>query len=189
MAEIARTLEEAGFAVFLPHRDGFLFADVHHEFVKGGYEPAEATSMIQRAIFWLDIYEVISGCEGLVLNLNGRVPDEGAVAEGAMAWMAGKALVLFKGDTRSLIQGQDNPLVSGLGSFVRVSTIPEIAYAFRQMFRSWRPPTTVALPPAVRTSVETGRRLSRLLAGCESVAEMVPVITSLTRRIGSRADR
>jgi nucleoside 2-deoxyribosyltransferase len=189
MAEIARTLEDAGFPVFLPQRDGFLFAEVHQEFVKGGYESAEATAMIQRAIFWLDTYEVISACQGLVLNLNGRVPDEGAVAEGAMAWMAGKALVLYKGDARSLIQGQDNPLVGGLGSFVRVSTIPEIAYAFRQVFRSWRPPKTVALPPAVRSSVETGRRLSRLLAACSSPAEMVPAITSLTRRLGRTADR
>jgi nucleoside 2-deoxyribosyltransferase len=189
MAEIARTLEEADFPVFLPQRDGFLFADVYHEFVKGGYEPAEATFMIQRAIFWLDTYEVVSGCQGLVLNLNGRVPDEGAVAEGAMAWMAGKALVLYKGDTRSLVQGQDNPLVSGLGSFVRVATIPEIAYAFRQVFRSWRPVKTLALPPAVRATLETGRRLSRLLAACRSPAEMVPAITSLTRRLGRTADR
>lgn len=189
MAEIARTLEDAGFPVFLPQRDGFLFAEVHQEFVKGGYESAEATAMIQRAIFWLDTYEVISGCQGLVLNLNGRVPDEGAVAEGAMAWMAGKALVIYKADTRSKIQGQDNPLVCGLGSFVKVGTIPEIAYAFRQVFRTWRPPKTVALPPAVRSTLETGRRLSRLIAACTSPADMVPAITSLARQAGSRPAR
>jgi nucleoside 2-deoxyribosyltransferase len=187
MAEIARTLEEAGFQVFLPQR--FLFTEVHQEFVKGGYEDAEATSMIQRALFWLDTYEIIAGCQGLVLNLNGRVPDEGAVAEGAMAWMAGKALVLYKADTRSLIQGQDNPLVCGLGEFVRVSTIPEIAYAFRQVFRSWRPPKTVALPTAVRRTVETGRRLSRLLGANASPAEMMPAITSLIREQGRPAAR
>ena len=43
MAEIARALEAAGFGVFLPHRDVFLFEDVHREFARGGYEPAEAT--------------------------------------------------------------------------------------------------------------------------------------------------
>jgi len=182
MAEIARALEDAGFPVFLPQRDGFLFAEVQREFIRGGYEPAEATHMIQRAIFWLDTYEVVAGCQGLVLNLNGRVPDEGAVAEGAMAWMAGKALVLYKADTRSKIQGQDNPLVAGLGGFVSVSTVPEIAYAFRQIFRTWRAPKAVALPPAVRSTLEAGRRLSRLLAACTSAAEMVPAITTLIQR-------
>ena len=123
MGEIARTLEGAGFSTFLPHRDSFLFMDVYREFLRGGYAGAESNRMIQQAIFWLDAYEVIAGCQGLVLNMNGRVPDEGAVAEAAMAWMAGKAIVLYKSDSRSVIQGDDNEMVLGLGSFVKVSTI------------------------------------------------------------------
>lgn len=182
MAEIARTLEGAGFSAFLPQRDGFVFADVHREFLRGGYEPAEASRMIQQAIFWLDTHEVVSGCQGLVLNMNGRVPDEGAVAEAAMAWMAGKAIVLYKADSRSLIQGSDNPLVLGLGSFAKVATIPEIAYAFTQLFRTWRPGKSPVLPQAVRTAVEAGRRLSRLLATCKSPTDLVPIIVSLTRQ-------
>ncbi len=182
MTEIARTLEGAGFSAFLPHRDTFIFADVHREFLRGGYEPAEATRMIQQAIFWLDTHEVVSACQGLVLNMNGRVPDEGAVSEAAMAWMAGKPIVLYKADSRSLIQGSDNPLVLGLGSFARVSTIPEIAYAFTQVFRTWRPGKSLVLPQAVRSAVEAGRRLSRLLTTCKSPADLVPIIVSLTRQ-------
>jgi len=68
---------------------------------------------------------VIARCRGLLLN--GRVPDEGAVAETAMAWMAGKVVVLYRSDSRSFIAGGDNPLVAGLGTFVTVPTIPEIA--------------------------------------------------------------
>jgi nucleoside 2-deoxyribosyltransferase len=186
MADIARTLEGAGFSAFLPHRDGFVFADVHREFLRGGYDFAEASRMIQRAIFWLDAHEVVSACQGLVLNMNGRVPDEGAVAEAAMAWMVGKAIVLYKADTRSLIQGNDNPLVLGLGNFVKVSTVPEIAYAFTQLFRTRRPGKGPVIPQAVRNAVEPGRRLSRLLATCKSPADIVPIIVSLTRR-SSRA--
>jgi hypothetical protein len=181
MAEIARVLQGAGFSVFLPHRDGFVFADVHQEFVRGGYDSAEATRMIQQAIFWLDSYEVVSGCGGLVLNMNGRVPDEGAVAEAAMAWMAGKAVVLYKADSRSLIQGSDNPLVLGLGNFVKVSTVPEIAYAFTQLFRARRPDHEPSVPRAVKSVVESGRRLSRRLAGCTSPADIFPAIVSLVR--------
>lgn len=189
MAEIARTLEGSGFSVFLPHRDGFVFGDVHREFLRGGYESAEASRMIQQAIFWLDTYEVVSGCQGLVLNMNGRVPDEGAVAEAAMAWMAGKGIVLYKADSRSLIQGSDNPLVAGLGSFARVSTIPEIAYAFTQLFRTWRPGRDPLMPPAVKGAVEPGRRLSRLLTSCKSPADILPVIVSLTRKSSRVSDR
>lgn len=189
MAEIARTLEGAGFSAFLPQRDGFVFADVHHEFLRGGYESAEATRMIQQAIFWLDAYEVVSGCQGLVLNMNGRVPDEGAVAEAAMAWMAGKAVVLYKADSRSLIQGSDNPLVLGLGSFAKVSTIPEIAYAFAQLFRARRDAPAPSLPQGVRRALEPGRRLSTLLATAKSPADIVPIIVNLTRRASRDASR
>ncbi len=182
MAEIARTLEGTGFSVFLPHRDGFVFTDVHREFLRGGYESGEASRMIQQAIFWLDVYEVLAGCQGLVLNMNGRVPDEGAVAETAMAWMAGKAIVLYKADNRSLIQGNDNPLVLGLGNFVKVSTIPEIAYAFTQLFRARRPGKPPTLPQAAKRVVEPGRRLSKLLAASTSPSGIIPVIVSLTRK-------
>ena len=182
MAEIARTLEEAGFSAFLPHRDVFVFEDVHREFQRGGYGSAEATRMIQQAIFWLDAYEVLSACQGLVLNLNGRVPDEGAVAEAAMAWVAGKATVLYKADSRSLIQGSDNPLVLGLGNFVSVSTIPEIAYAFTQLFRARRPGPEAPLPRAVKSAVDSGRRLAKLLSTCKSPTDIVPAVVSLTRR-------
>jgi nucleoside 2-deoxyribosyltransferase len=189
MAEIARTLEGAGFPVFLPHRDSFVFADVHREFLRAGYTAEEATRMIQQAIFWLDVYEVLSGCQGLVMNMNGRVPDEGAVAECAMAWMVGKVVVLYKSDSRSLIHGSDNPLVLGLGSFARVSTIPEIAYAFTQLFRNQRPNPEPSLPRLVRGALEPGRRLDKLLATCGSPADLVPLIVSLARRMSRTSSR
>ncbi len=183
MAEIAHTLAGAGLSTFLPHKDGFVFADVHREFLREGYADAEASRMIQRAIFCLDTYEVISACDGLVLNMNGRVPDEGAVAEAAMAWMANKSIVLYKSDSRSLIRGNDNPLVAGLGNFVKVSTTPEIAYAFTQLFRARRAAASPALPRVVRDAVEPGRRLSKALADCKSPADSVPAIVSFACRL------
>ena len=98
-----------------------------------------------------------------------------------MAWVAGKATVLYKADSRSLIQGSDNPLVLGLGNFVSVSTIPEIAYAFTQLFRAQRPGPEAPLPRAVESAVESGRRLAKLLSTCKSPADLVPAIVSLTR--------
>jgi nucleoside 2-deoxyribosyltransferase len=181
MAEIATTLEAAGFGTFLPQRDGLVFADVRRELVRSGYEASEATRMVQSAIFCLDAFEVIRGCQGLVANLNGRVPDEGAVAEAAMAWMVAKPLVLYKSDSRSVVQGCDNPLVAGLGQFVTVSTIPEVAYAFGQFFRRRAPRQASALPPAVRAATERGRRLSSALKTAKSPDAVVAAIIAATR--------
>jgi nucleoside 2-deoxyribosyltransferase len=181
MAEIAAALEGAGFAVFLPQRDGLVFVEIHREMLRGGFEHAEAAAMIQRAVFWLDAYQVIQACDGILVNLNGRVPDEGAVAEAAMAWMAGKALVLYRGDARSPLLGQDNPLLAGLGGFARVATVPEIAYAFLQIFRARRAPKAGPYPPGVRSALEAGRRLAKALAARPAPAEAASLVVALCR--------
>ena len=181
MAEIAAALEGAGFRTFLPQRDGLVFDRVHRELLRGGYEPGEARRMVQLAIFRLDVYEVLRGCQGLVANLNGRVPDEGAVAEAAMAWSAGKAVVLYKSDSRSLVQGSDNPLVAGLGQFALVATIQEVAYAFTQLFRRPVRPGPTSVPAAVRSAITAGGRLSAALAVAQSTGEIVAAVISATR--------
>lgn len=182
MAEIAAVLEAAGFAVFLPQRDGLVFVEVHRTMLRGGYEADEAARMIRQAIFWLDVYQVIQGCDGILVNLNGRVPDEGAAAEAGMAWTVGKPVVLYKSDARSLLLGNDNPLLLGLGGFVRVATAPEIAYAFTQLFRARRPVAPPALPAAVKRAVEAGRRLTAALSSCPSPDEVVPALIAACRR-------
>ncbi len=181
MAEIAATLEGAGFRAFLPQRDGLVLAEVRRELTRSGYEAGEAGRMAQTAIFRLDVFEVIQGCHGLVANLDGRVPDEGAVAEAAMAWMAGKAVVLYKSDSRSLVHGSDNPLVAGLGHFAAVSTIPEVASAFAQIFRRRKPERPASLPPTVRAAAESGKRLAAALAGATSPDGVVSAIIAATR--------
>jgi nucleoside 2-deoxyribosyltransferase len=189
MAAIAHTLEAAGFSTFLPHKDSFVFPDAYREFLREGYDPREATRMIQEAIFSLDAYEIISACHGLVLNMNGRVPDEGAVAEAAMAWTAGKVVVLYKSDSRSLIHGQDNALLAGLGDFQRVSTLQEIAYAFAQLFRARRSGPEPTIPRAVRKVVDAGRRLSRSIVDCKSTTDIILAIAALTRSIARPSRR
>ena len=189
MAEIARTLEGAGFRAFLPQRDGVVFTEVQDALLRSGYDASEATRMAQLAIFWLGVFEVVQGCQGLVANLNGRVPDEGAVAEAAIAWSAGKKIVLYKSDNRSLLQGCDNPLVAGLGQFVAVSTIPEVAYAFSQLFRRRAQPRATPLPAAVKKAVESGRRLSVCLSQAKSPAGVAAAVIAATRSTGVRPTR
>ncbi|MEN8506432.1 MULTISPECIES: nucleoside 2-deoxyribosyltransferase [Paraburkholderia] len=128
MDSIARTLEAAGYATFLPHRDGLEFARLKPELEKLGASTDEAARILDRAIFSLDTYQLLRRCDVVVANLNGRVADEGTVVEASLAWHAGKPLVLFKADARSMLGGSDNPMLTGLGEFDvidRLSALPQ----------------------------------------------------------------
>lgn len=130
MQEIADNLEQSDFAVFLPHRDGFEFAGLSQTFSELGVPLTEANALLNKAIFTLDVFQVLDS-DGLVLNVNGRVPDEGAMVEAGIAWSAGKKVVIYKNDARTLINGSDNPLLLGLADFRIVDNVSSIASVFR----------------------------------------------------------
>ncbi|MBW2740047.1 MAG: nucleoside 2-deoxyribosyltransferase [Deltaproteobacteria bacterium] len=132
MTEIATALEKSGFSVFLPHRDGFEFAHLLDVFKTIGISEAKANRLLNKAIFTLDVYEVLNS-DGLILNINGRVPDEGATVEAGIAWNAGKRVVIYKNDARTLINGTDNPLLLGLSDFVTIEDISEIPVVFKKL--------------------------------------------------------
>jgi nucleoside 2-deoxyribosyltransferase len=117
MAELASGLETAGLQTFLPQRDGLELTACVSELARTGVGPEAATDIVSRAIFALDAYQVVEACDAIIVNLNGRVPDEGAVSEAAMAWRSGKVVVGYKADGRSVFLGGDNPLVAGLFDF------------------------------------------------------------------------
>lgn len=117
MQQIAAALEKAGFATFLPQRDGLEFTPLAPILVQGGMSQEDAEVLWGKSIFALDAYQVSVCCDAVVVNLNGRVPDEGAVSEAAMAWRAGKVVVGYKDDLRTLYFGKDNPMVTGLCDF------------------------------------------------------------------------
>lgn len=133
MADIAAILEESGFKVFLPQRDGFEFAHLSDILKNIGVSEEKSTRLLNKAIFTLDVFQVLDS-DGLVLNINGRVPDEGATVEAGIAWNAGKCVVIYKNDARSLINGTDNPLLLGLSDFVTINEISKIPIVFKDMF-------------------------------------------------------
>jgi hypothetical protein len=114
---------------FLPHRDGLEFAKLKPELEKLGASVEEAAHMLDRAIFSLDTYQLLRRCDAVVANLNGRVADEGTVVEASLAWHAGKPLVLFKADARSMLSGSDNPMLTGLGDFDVVDQLSALPQA------------------------------------------------------------
>lgn len=131
IVEIAEALRQAGFEPFVPHADGMEFALVQPYLIDQGYDPGAVGQMLHEAVFALDVYQVTLGCGSLVVNLNGRVPDEGAVAESAMAWLLGKPMVAYKDDVRSLIAGRDNPLVVGQTGFETIGSLEKIPAALQ----------------------------------------------------------
>ena len=171
MSQIARIFEESGYATFLPHRDGI------ERFVLGSASNPAAnlpgvsklTQAINRAIFCLDIYQIVDVCDALVFNMNGRVPDEGGVVETAVAWTAGKPLVIYKNDARSKVGGNDNSMITGLSpEFATVGereALPREIEKAREKIRTASPNLHRGenLPPQVRTALERGRRIWAVL--------------------------
>ncbi len=101
--EIAAVLEEYGYEVFLPQRDGIEAAQLE----------GKSEEELIRMIFDLDSSEV-KKADILFMNLDGRVPDEGACVELGIAFASGKRCYGFKTDTRSIELGLDiNPMISG----------------------------------------------------------------------------
>jgi len=187
MTAISDLLCEAGYLVYLPHRDGMEFRHVHHVLMRDGWEPAVAAHFLHEAIFALDIYQLVEACDSVVWNLNGRTPDEGAVSEAAIAWTLGKPLVAYKEDVRSLITGRDNPLLVGMVGFKTLTELSAIPDALLEAIeRSSCPPTAVdLLPPALQTAVRQGRELWSVMQAEEAPGDnerIAAVVTELFAR-------
>ena len=181
MNAIAASLRNSGFEPFVPHADGLEFAKVQPYLAAQGHDATTVGRLLHEAIFALDVYQVVVGCGSLVLNMNGRVPDEGAVSEAAMAWTLGKPIVIYKADARTKVSGRDNPLVVGLSSFETIDEIERLGDTLAARYAALRPEPELAVlcPPHVAQPLAAGERLwKRLLAlgdsrPCDLVAEAV----------------
>lgn len=101
--QIVSILEEYGYEVFLPQRDGFLAAELE------GLTEAEKTAKI----FQKDRDETLKA-DIIFILLDGRIPDEGACVELGIAYASGKRCYGFKNDARSVEMDMDlNPMIAG----------------------------------------------------------------------------
>ena len=101
--KMTKVLEDHGYQVFLPQRDG----------IEGALLEGKTEDELIEMIFPLDVKNVMD-CDILFMNLDGRVPDEGACVELGIAYANNKRCYGFKTDTRAAEQGMDlNPMISG----------------------------------------------------------------------------
>ena len=111
--EITKVLEEFGYQVFLPQRDG----------IEAALLEGKTEEELIRMIFDLDAGEVRKDNQGndvrpsqdiVFMNLDGRVPDDGACVELGIAYACGKRCYGFKTDTRTIERNMElNPMISG----------------------------------------------------------------------------
>jgi nucleoside 2-deoxyribosyltransferase len=118
--EIDAILKKAGFTTYFPHRDGLEVASVMHRVNVGlALPPAqvlEVVTLVHKMVFALDVFQLVERCESVLFGLDGRVPDDGAVSETAIAFAADKPIVIFKTTPISMLGGWDNPMVQGLST-------------------------------------------------------------------------
>ena len=163
MAEIAKCLQNGGYRVFLPHKDGIELAALSQALLDSGCSVKDANELLSKAVFHIDAFHVADS-DGLVLNLNGRVPDEGAMVEAGIAWALGKPVVIYKSDARSVLLGVDNPLVLGLSMFRVVTEVSAIVKMFDQLFTNDYQRGRIDSAERRNQTYEYGERLYRILS-------------------------
>lgn len=163
MNAIAQVLEDAGFQTFLPHRDGlesYVLRFSNSSFLS---TVSGVRNRIDYAIFSLDVYELIERCHATVCNLNGRVPDEGMIVEAALAYAAGKPLVLFKNDLRAPFGGYDNSMLTSLVRGRIIHRLKDLPPALLDAMALERRPAQFS--GDLQKAISYGKRISKVLEG------------------------
>lgn len=178
MQEIASVLEDAGYSVFLPQRDGLEFAHLFPMLIQRNVTPERAKEILNYAIFSLDVFQ-ITDCHGLVLNMNGRVPDEGAMVEAGIAWACNKIVVIFRTDSRSLIEGNCNPMVLGLSDFSFTTTLEDVVRALEDKFSKATEGVILSREPHFDKTAKNGKKISEFLAVQRPISDITDLVIDL----------
>lgn len=158
---IAAMLEAAGFATYLPQRDGLevgkmmaLLLDPQISSQTGMI----AMSIVRKVVYALDIYQLLGRCTSIVLNLDGRVPDDGSIVETSIGYAAGKPLVIYKSSPITMLAGTDNPMVEGLsGTWTYAGDTTAIVPALQaQIAAAASAPYVYTPPPQVGLVIALG---------------------------------
>lgn len=76
--------------------------------------------------------ETLDSCDALLINLDGRVPDEGACVELGYAYAKGKPVFGIKTDVRTAEYGIDNMMIVGVLEGKTARSPEELVLMFRE---------------------------------------------------------
>jgi nucleoside 2-deoxyribosyltransferase len=172
--ELELALEDVGFKCHVPQFDGIEVATVMQLLntpSMHGTQPMLEPIVLSRCVAWvtravvaLDVYQVIEGCQCVVLNIDGRVPDEGALVEASLAWTTGHPVVTYKTTSISELNGNNNPMIGVIGGWTAVASDPdEAAIAVEEAVSSAGAVDPLScLPTDVQDLVALGRALANI---------------------------
>lgn len=101
--KLAKRIENLGFKVVLPQRNGPIF----EELTKRMSKEKAAEKVFEWDVKALDKSDIV------VYIMDGRVPDEGAAIEIGMAFKGGKTCIGLKTTNISFIEDEDNSMIDG----------------------------------------------------------------------------
>ncbi len=207
--DLATELEGAGFPCHLPQRDGIevgkvmeLLDDPANHVVGKMLEPLvldRCIAWVTRTVVALDVFQVVEGCEVTVLNIDGRVPDEGSLVEATLAWYAGHPVLPYKTTSISELDGNNNPMIGVISGWAKISlTPPKVLAAVRATVKSGaagRQPVTTP-PRDVQRLIELGRVISdirsrpslnktQFSAAARTLADLSPQLMELLEPVPS----
>jgi nucleoside 2-deoxyribosyltransferase len=174
--DLATALEAGGFECHVPQNNGIEVASVMQLLNDPSLHGDKMLEplVLDRCIVWvtrtvvaLDVYQVVEGCQCTVLNIDGRVPDEGSLVEATLAWSAGRPVVPYKTTSISELDGNNNPMIGVISRWAPVSSDPGgVAAAVKVAVKSAAavPPLATAPPLDVQQLIDLGRVVSDIRA-------------------------
>jgi len=172
---LATALEAAGFECHVPQNNGVEVAAVmqllNDPSLHGSnmLEPLvldRCIAWVTRTVVALDVFQVVEGCQCTVLNIDGRVPDEGSLVEATLAWYAGHPVVPYKTTSISELGGNNNPMIGVISRWAPVSLDrPGVVAAVKAAVKSAVAGQPVTTPPLdVQQLIDLGRVISDIRA-------------------------
>jgi len=165
--QVATALESAGYTTYLPQRDGIeigkIMALLKNPIVEATFF-TKLVTLVQKAGFSMDIYQLVENSRAVVFNMDGRVPDEGSVVEATIAYMTGLPLVIYKDTPITAMGNFDNCMLTGLSTtWQYAETYDAIPPALKARLAD---PTnagyTLTPPPHVAAVCDAGKKVQDL---------------------------
>ena len=158
---IKTSLEDAGFETYWAPEDGIedekLIQNLKSPLMELTYYQKVAL-LVQKIGWTLDIYMATYGCDGMVMDMNGRVPDGGSIVEAANAYAVGMPLVLYKETSITMWGPFDNPMIAALTKdWEPVDTVAKIAPAITAAIAAKDPNYEYVAPPHFAKDLEIGK--------------------------------
>lgn len=112
--EYLTNLIPSNFIFDLPHKGSLEFFYFHllNSFILE--HESEDSILYQNYIYYSQLYNIFKYSNILIYNMNGRVPDMGALLQTSLFYSSGRPIIIYKNDHRSKIFGMDNSMITGL---------------------------------------------------------------------------